>query len=106
MRNGLIAYDQRKGWRGPIKNIKNYANWHKKVDKKYKLENSIRWEIAIVKEVSQFQTKIETVNKSIGFINYNEISWTKKEFKDLLKIGDLVYVSKVKDNYYSLKQLH
>ena len=105
LRNGLIAYDQRKGWRGPIKNIKTFDNWHKKVDKKYKLENSINWEIAIVKEIGQFQTKIETINKSSGFINYNEISWTKKEFKDLFKIGDLIYVNKVKDNYYSLKQL-
>ena len=105
LRNGLIAYDQRKGWRGPIKNMKNHENWHNNLDKKYKLENSINWEIAIVKEIDQFETKIETVNKSSGLINYNEISWTKKEFKDLFKIGDLIYVKKVKDNYYSLKQL-
>ena len=42
LRNGLISYDKRKGWRGPITNIKYYSNkWHKKLDKKYKLENSI-----------------------------------------------------------------
>ncbi|MDA9701948.1 PBP1A family penicillin-binding protein [Candidatus Pelagibacter sp.] len=105
LRNGLIAYDQRKGWRGPIKNIKYYDNWHKDIDKKYKLENSINWEIAIVKEIGQFQTKIETVDKLGGIIKYNEISWTKKEFEDLLKVGDLIYVKKVKDNHYSLKQL-
>jgi len=105
LRNGLIAYDQRKGWRGPITNIKYVDNWHKNVDRKYKLENSINWEIAIVREISQFQTKIETINKSIGIIKYNEISWSKKEFEDLLKVGDLIYVKKVKDNFYSLKQL-
>ena len=105
LRNGLIAYDQRKGWRGPITNINYDDNWHKSINKKYKLENSINWEIAIVKEIDQFQTKIETINKSSGLIKYNEISWTKKEFEDLLKVGDLIYVKKVKDNYYSLKQL-
>jgi len=105
LRNGLIAYDQRKGWRGPIMNIKNDDNWHKNVDRKYKLENSINWEIAIVKEIDQFQTEIETINKSSGFISYNEISWTKKEFEDLFKVGDLIYVNKVKDRHYSLKQL-
>ena len=105
LRNGLIDYDQRKGWRGPIKNMKNDDNWHNNLNKEHKLENSINWEIAIVKEISQFQTKIETNNKSNGFINYNEISWTKKEFKELFKIGDLIYVKRVKDNYYSLKQL-
>ncbi len=105
LRNGLIAYDQRKGWRGPIINLNNDDNWHQNLDKKYKLENSINWEIAIVKEIGQFQTKIETINKLSGYINYNEISWTKKEFEDLFKIGDLIYVKKVKDTSYSLKQL-
>ncbi len=105
LRNGLVAYDQRKGWRGPIINMKYNDNWRKNVDSKYYLENSINWQIAIIKEISQFQTKIETLNKLDGFINYNEISWTKKEFDDLFKIGDLIYVQKVKGNYYSLKQL-
>ena len=102
LRNGLIAYDQRKGWRGPITNIKYDDNWHKNIDKKYKLENSINWEIAIVKEIGQFQTKIETIDKLSGLIKYNEISWTKKEFEDLLKVGDLIYVKKVKDNFIVL----
>ena len=104
LRNGLIAYDQRKGWRGPITNIKYNDKWYKNIDRKYKLEDSINWEIAIVKEISQFQTKIETIDKLSGLIKYNEISWTKKEFEDLLKVGDLIYVKKVKDNFYSLKQ--
>ncbi len=105
LRNGLTAYDQRKGWRGPITNIKYSDNWHKNIHKKYKLENSISWEIAIVKEIGQFQTKIETKDELNGLIKFNEISWTKKEFEDLLKVGDLIYVKKVKDNFYSLKQL-
>ena len=105
LRNGLIAYDQRKGWRGPITNIKNDDNWHKKVDKKYRLENSINWEIAIIKEISQFETKIETINKSSGLIKYSAVSWTKKEFEELFRIGDLIYVKRIKDNHYSLKQL-
>ncbi len=105
LRNGLIAYDQRKGWRGPITNINYDNNWYNNIDKKYKLENSINWEIAIVKKIGQFQAKIETINNLSGLIRYNEISWTKKEFGDLLKVGDLIYVKKVKDNFYSLKQL-
>ncbi len=105
LRNGLIAYDQRKGWRGPLTNIKYDNSWHKKIDKRYKLENSINWEIAIVREIGKFQIKIETQDKLSGLIKYNEISWTKKEFKDLLKVGDLIYVKNVKDGFYSLKQL-
>jgi len=105
LRSGLIAYDQRKGWRGPISNIMYDKNWFKKVDKKFFLENSINWKIAIVKEINQFETKIETTDRFNGIIKYKDISWTKKEFQDLFKVGDLIYVKNLKNNNYSLKQL-
>ncbi len=105
LRSGLIAYDQRKGWRGPISNIIYDKNWFKKVDKKLFLENSINWKIAIVKEINQFETKIETTDRFNGIIKYKDISWTKKEFQDLFKVGDLIYVKNLKNNNYSLKQL-
>ena len=54
LRKGLIEYDKRKGWRGPIKNIKNYnKDWSKNLDK-YNLEKTINWEIAIVKDLSDY----------------------------------------------------
>ncbi len=105
LRNGLVAYDKRKGWRGPINNISYSKDWLKKVDKKFKLEKSIQWQIAIVIKVNQFNSIIETDNKIEGEIKYKDISWTKKEFKDLLKIGDVIYVKKIDKNSYSLQQL-
>ena len=30
LRNGLQEFDKRKGWRGPLSNIKKYKNWKKK----------------------------------------------------------------------------
>ena len=38
----MIAYDQRKGWRGPITNIKYYDNWYKNIDKKYIYEQYVK----------------------------------------------------------------
>ena len=105
LRNGLINYDKRKGWRGPIKNISYTKDWYKRIDKKYNLEKSINWQIAIVKKVNQFNSVIEMKNNLEGIIRYKDISWTKKEFKDLLKQGDIVYVKKINKNNYSLKQL-
>ncbi len=104
LRNGLISYDKRKGWRGPITNKVYNDNWYKNLDK-YELEKSIYWEIAIVKEVNQFTSIIETKNKIKGTIEYKDITWTKKEFKDLLNKGDIIYVKKINKNFYSLKQL-
>ena len=105
LRKGLVSYDRRKGWRGPIININYSSDWFKKINKKNFLENSIEWKIAIVKKVNQFSTDIEIQNGKEGVIDYKDISWTKKEFTELLKKGDVVYVKHKKDNFYGLQQL-
>jgi len=105
LRNGLVAYDRRKGWRGPIKNIKYSEDWFKKIEKKFILEKSILWQLAIVKKINQFETLIEIENNLQGVINFKDISWTKKEFKNLFKEGDVIYVKKIDSKSYSLQQL-
>ena len=104
LRNGLIAYDKRKGWHGVLKNKKYNSNWSENLDE-YELENSTNWNLAIIKKVDKFLTEIEIKDKSRGVIDYSDISWTKKEFDELVKPGDIVYVEKIKENKYSLKQL-
>ena len=42
---------------------------------------------------------------NINIVGYESISWTKKEFDELFKVGDVIYVKKIKDNKYELKQL-
>ncbi len=105
LRNGLISYDRRKGWRGPITNIEYTPDWFEKINKKNFLEKSIEWKLAIVKKINQFSAHIEIENKDDGIIEYKDISWTKKEFPELLKQGDVIYVKQVKDDFYSLQQL-
>ncbi len=104
LRKGLIEFDKRKGWRGALTN-KNYSKkWFEGLEK-YNLEKSIGWEISIVKEVNKFSAKIETISNFQGTINYNDITWTKKELEDLLRPGDIIYVKKINQKEYSLKQL-
>jgi penicillin-binding protein 1A len=105
LRNGLVAYDRRKGWRGPIKNIKYSKDWYASIEKKFRLEKSIKWQMVIVKKINQFNSIIETENNLQGVINYKDISWTKKDFEELFKVGDVIYVKKVDSNSYSLQQL-
>ena len=104
LREGLEEYDKRKGWRGPLINKKITNEWNKNL-KKYKLEKTIGWDLAIVKKIDKFSVEIETEKKIQGLIKYNDASWTKKEFDEILKIGDIVYVKYIKDNLFSLKQL-
>ena len=104
LREGLIAYDKRKGWHGTLIN-KNYnPKWFEDLEN-YELEKSIDWKIAIVKKVNKFSVDIETKDKLEGIIEYNDITWTKKDFDELIQVGDVVYVKNILNNKYSLKQV-
>jgi len=104
LREGLISYDKRKGWRGPLSNSKKLDNWNNKLEK-YRLEKSINWDLAIVKKVDKFLIEIETENKLSGIIKYENISWIKKELNKILKIGDIIYVENLKNNIFALRQM-
>ncbi len=104
LRKGLEDFDKRKGWRGPLSNKKKNKNWKKDLSNFY-LEKSLGWELAIVNRVDKFETVIETRDGNNGIINFDDINWTRKEFKKLFKKGDIIYVKKLSGGNYSLKQL-
>ena len=104
LREGLINYDKRGGWRGPVLKKKDINNWSSGLEK-FKLEKSINWNLAIIKKIDKFSVDIETEKKIKGKIKYENISWTKKEFNEIFNIGDVVYVERINDNIYTLRQL-
>ena len=104
LRDGLVIYDKRRGWRGPILKDRNIDNWTNGLEKLI-LEKSINWELAIIKKIDKFSVEIETKKKLVGIIRYENISWTKKEFNELFDIGDVVYVENINDNIFALRQL-
>ena len=104
LRDGLISYDKRMGWRGPIQKKKNINNWTKGLEN-FRLEKSINWDLAIIKKINKFNVEIETEKKSKGIIKYESISWTKKKFSELFDIGDVVYAENISDNIFRLRQL-
>jgi penicillin-binding protein 1A len=104
LRDGLISYDKRRGWRGPIQNKKYSNKWMNNL-KKFRLEKSINWQLAIIKKIKKFSVEIETENKLKGFIKYENISWTKKELNELFKLGDIIYVENINKDNFALRQL-
>ncbi len=104
LRKGLVQFDKKKGWRGPILNKKYDTNWRKNL-KEFRLEKSIGWNLSIIKKLSNFSAEIETIDGKEGIIEFSSIDWTKKNFKELFKIGDVVYVENIKDNKFGLRQL-
>ena len=77
LRNGLISYDKRKGWRGALTNKKYSKNWNKDL-KKFNLEKSISWELAIVKKLNKFSAEIETEKKLMEKLNFKIFLGLKK----------------------------
>jgi len=104
LRDGLISYDKRRGWRGPLLNKKISNNWINGLEK-FKLERSINWNLAIIKKINKFSVEVETDNRVQGVIKYENISWTKKDFEELFKIGDIIYVENLNKNNFALRQL-
>ena len=104
LRKGLESYDKRHGWRGPITNIVS-KNWKNQIEE-FIIDKSLQWRLAKVIEVNKLSIKIETEDSEIGFINFKNVSWTrKKSFDDILKLDDIIYVEKIKKDKWSLKQL-
>ncbi len=104
LREGLELYDRRHGWRGVLTNKKNDSNWFNSVSN-FKLEKSLNWKIAKVIKINEFSVDIETEDKKVGKINFETINWTKKNFKKLFKLGDIIYVKNIKKNQWELKQI-
>ena len=104
LREGLEKYDKRRGWRGSLLNKKVNNEWRKGLEKFY-LEKSIGWEIAIVKRIDKFEAVIETKKNKVGIINHENINWTRKNLNQIFKIGDIIYVKKINQGNYSLKQV-
>ncbi len=104
LRKGLIEFDKKKGWRGPLLNKKYNSGWLSNLND-YKLEESIGWKLSIIKKINRFSAEIETSDGIDGIIEFSSIDWTKRQFEDLFKIGDIIYAEKIKDNKFNLRQL-
>ena len=61
LREGLLNYDRRKGWRGPLINKKYSKNWFNGLDK-FRLEKSINWTLGIVKKVDEKTRSKTSIN--------------------------------------------
>ena len=108
LRKGIEQYDKRHGWRGPITNKLKDKNWESKLEK-YKLDPTLKWELAEITEIDNSNIYFKTIKKKKnlqGVLNKKNIKWTipnNKEIKDKHKIGDILFVKK-ESNFWNLKQ--
>ncbi len=108
LRRGIEEYDKRHGWRGPITNKFKNLNWRKEIDK-YKLDPTLNWKIAEIIELNNSEIKFTTINEKKpvnDFLKFKNIKWTlskKKTITDKFKVGDIIFIKKLK-NTWEIKQ--
>ena len=115
--DGLIAYDHTRGYRGPEKNLEPGDDWGKTVFEVDPLWDVPEWKLAIVLEMEQNEAKIGIRpdakvdgtagdERVTGQLPGPEIPWVSKKLDQVLKVGDVIYVSPVegKDGVYTLQQ--
>ena len=109
LRKGIEEYDRRRGWRGPITNKIKNENW-KKVISQNKLDPTLNWRLAEILSLNDNEIRFKTIDEKQqileGVLLKQNIKWTtprKKLIKDVHKIGDIIFVKKIKKKWF-LKQ--
>jgi len=113
LRAGLVAYDKRHGWRGPLAHFDIISNWQKQL-MDFEVPSAMidGWKMAVV-------LKTTTNNATIGFADGSEgklllqyLAWAEKNLtsvRKLLKTGDVIIVDRVTledgKTVYGLRQI-
>ena len=105
LKYGLINYDRRHGWRGPLANIDiRDTNLKKDLSSITIPEAFPKWKAAVVVHIDKLGVNIFFDDNSYGRINLKDLKWARqwrrnqylgppiKYPQDVLAIGDIIYV--------------
>ena len=111
LRQGLVTYDRRHGWRGPVASIDlNEQDWLETLETIGQPPGTEDWRLATVLAVGKEAAEIGLDDGESGRIPMSELTWAKpwkkdqlvgaapKRPKDVLSPGDLVLVEPVTAN--------
>ena len=110
LRDGLIKYDRRHGYRGPVARIQAADKWREYLSNVDKPTGAGGWSLAIVLRVNQKTAFVGMKTGTIGSIPLSELKWARQwldpqnvgprvmEASDALKVGDVVLVEQLEKN--------
>lgn len=117
---GLVAYDRRHGWRGPVKTIDSTGDWGVELGKIKVYSDIEPWRLAVVLKAGKTRAvvglqprrlasgKLDKTRET-GEIPFAEVKWARpvvgrrglgrrpKKVSDTLSPGDVVYVAPLED---------
>ncbi|SFZ82699.1 penicillin-binding protein 1A [Devosia enhydra] len=116
--DGLIAYDQGEGFRGPVASVELGEDWGKAVWEVKPLSDVPEWRLAVVLEMGNNEAQIglrpfagpdgqPSGERVTGTLAGPDVKWLRPKLQDVLKAGDVVYVSQVPDKQgsFTLQQV-
>jgi penicillin-binding protein 1A len=121
LRDGLVAYDLRHGYRGPLGRIEPGAAWPQRLAAFPRPAGSDDWDVALVLGVKEQFAEIGLMGGLEGQIPFAEMRWARPWLEhlkmgpvprrpaDVLKTGDVVLVSRLNPGKpgkeYALRQI-
>lgn len=121
LRKGLMEYDRRHGWRGPVTKFESFENWRGKLEKIGRTKTMLEsWRMAYVIESSATEAKLGFVDGPDGVMNLEGVKWARAcvgecynvgpeitAVNEVVKTGDVVMVEEIADkkNTYELQQV-
>ncbi len=116
--DGLIAYDQARGFREPVATIEIGEDWGLDVAKIRPLADVPEWQLAVILEMSDNEARIGLrppdapdnqvgPERVTGTLAGPDVRWVSQRLSAILQVGDVVYVSPVPDKpgSYTLQQV-
>lgn len=107
LRAGLVAYDRRHGWRGPITHIEASPGWDKRLAALPPRNDLEPWKLAVVLSLTDKQAEIGLADGSKGRIPMSELLWARQPLPqqtvgasprrpaDVFGVGDVIAVEPV-----------
>lgn len=129
LRDGLVTYDRRHGWRGPLGTLDlsgGDSDWHATLTAREPVEGIDPWQVAVVLEAGKKVAVIGLSDGSNGQIPMKELTWARpwakdqkvgakpKTASDVVSAGDVILVEAVSqdsdgdpypDGSYGLRQI-
>ncbi|MHA7970747.1 penicillin-binding protein 1A [Rhizobium sp. CAU 1783] len=125
LQDGLVTYDQRRGYRGPVANIAVSGDWGAELAKVKGLSDVPEWKLAVVLAVSSSRVDIGlqpateaggkvVAERETGRVMADDMDWayrsangdrkTAKSPEGVFTAGDVIYVEPNGEGGYKLRQ--
>lgn len=111
LREGLIAYDRRHGWRGPYAKIPDMSVWEEefaRIVQRRPLAGPPAWQLAVVGKVeAQSVQLVGLPDSGEGTVPFAEMTWARPTLqnqtvgaaprgpRDVVSVGDVIVVEKI-----------